>query len=183
MTKKERLICEKIYNDNHKRINWYIWKHYGSLSEEEIHDIMQDVWKALCQDIAEVSKRSEEGQWAWLITVVKNRVKSGYRNHERDKKLEEKLLLNVDDYPEAKSAEAHVLEKVAAEEILNKLTREERQLLFQKYQDPNLSEESGILGKTANAIACKLYRVRGKLKEYMKEGDGDDDGKKKQCCT
>lgn len=174
MNTKEKSICQKIYEENHKKINWYIWKHYAWLNEEDRYDIMQDLWKALCQNITNVSARTEGGQWAWLVTVIDNNVVSLLRKNGRDEKLEEKIQFRMKNMSEDKTIENKVVDKILAEKILDKLSTEEKRILFEKHLHKPSQYENRTSKTQGNALTCKVYRTRKKLEKHMKEGGMDD---------
>ncbi|MBS6193946.1 MAG: sigma-70 family RNA polymerase sigma factor [Clostridiales bacterium] len=174
MNKKEKMICEKIYEDNHRRISWYIWKHHSWLGEEDIYDVMQDLWKSLCQEITQVSKRTEQGQWAWLITVTNNRIVSKIREKVRNKRLEEKLLAYMENFSEPESIENAAVDKILAENVLEKMTDEEKYLLFGKFLDRKPLDGEEALTTLDNATVCKTYRARKKLEKHMREEELDE---------
>ena len=51
MKRKEQQICQKIYEENVERIQWYLRRRYSWLEESDIYDIMQDTWKVMCEHI------------------------------------------------------------------------------------------------------------------------------------
>lgn len=69
MNKRERAICWEIYEQNKKRIYYFLLKQCKWLDEDDIHDVMQEVWKALSENIHEMCEWSESSCWAWLATV------------------------------------------------------------------------------------------------------------------
>ena len=54
MNKRERAICWEIYEQNKKRIYYFLLKQCKWLDEDDIHDVMQEVWKALSENIHEM---------------------------------------------------------------------------------------------------------------------------------
>lgn len=42
MNKKETEICLRIYERNKERLNWYMWKYFGTMDREDVHDVLQD---------------------------------------------------------------------------------------------------------------------------------------------
>lgn len=171
MNKKEQAVCQKIYEENHERIRWYLWKHYSWMKEDDVFDIMQDVWKELSQHISKVAKRSEAGQWAWLVTVANSKVVSLLRANTRDDKLAEKVQKFCNQKPERNPVQESVILKTLAESVLEKLTPEERELLFREYFDSEDPKKEGPAKRKDNAFVCKTYRARKKLQKHMKEGE------------
>lgn len=174
MTGKERIICQKIYEDYHQKINWYIWKHCGWLCEEKVHDVMQELWIALCQNITEISERTEGEQWAWLVTVVRNSAITELRKMQRDKDRLDRIQAEIELYPKVISMESNVMNKMAANEILKKLSPEEKRILFEEHLDEESSEGKKVSKRKSNAVVCKTYRARKKLEKYMKDGGLDE---------
>lgn len=170
MKKYEETICLKIYEENEVRLSWYLRKKCTWLNEEDVHDVMQEVWKALSENIEKVGEWNKGAQWKWLASVAHNQAAYYARKNSTKEKLfgkiqEEELrpakILTVEDV---------VLDKITAENIMKKLSRSEKEALF-----GDLLETNGSKGKTkSNAAACKSYRARKKLEKHMKEGGLND---------
>lgn len=173
MNKKEQISCQKIYEENHKRITWFLWKHYSWLKEDDLHDVMQEIWKELCKHIGKVSKRSEAGQWAWLVTVANSKVVSFIRQNARSEGLTEKAQVYCTKLPENNPVQERVICKMEAESVMEKLSCEERKTLFGDFLNPEEPDDPLVPKKRGNASACKTYRARKKLLKHMKEGDWD----------
>lgn len=171
MKRKEQQICQKIYEENVERIQWYLRTQYSWLGESDVYDIMQDTWKVMCEHVHDLEGRSERERWAWLITVAKNNVISWIRSNVREEELEERVQSGFGRFPCFTSAEEVVLQRITAEGVLEKLSPREREILLRKYFEPAVTGESE--GRK-NAKNCKRYRVRKKLREYMKEGGMDE---------
>lgn len=166
MNTKEKTMCEEIYERNHERINWYLWKYYGWLGTHDVYDIMQDVWKELSQHITEVGQWNEAAQWGWLIKVANSKVVSLTRSNTRDYRLAEKVEGFYTESSPMDCVEEMVVHKILAEKVMQKLSPKEKRTLFEQYSLHESSERD-------NASICKMYRARKKLKRYMKEGGLD----------
>lgn len=175
MNNKEQLICQKLYEENNKRIKWYLWRHYGWLDEDCVYDIMQEVWKEMCVHIGKVSSYPEEGRWAWLVTVTNSKVVSFIRANARKEELVERVQNYSKRLPETNPVQEMAIQKMLAESVMEKLSAEEKRTLFGKYLGlrkikDNEDRISCADKKSDNAQTCKMYRARKKLLKHMKEG-------------
>lgn len=171
MRRKEQEMIRRIYEENKEKIRWYLWKHYGWLSREDVFDIMQDTWKAMCEHIEEIAESSEAEQWRWITTVVRSKVVSMIRSNARDERLTEKVQENIGESSVFPPAEETAVQKMTAEGILERLSPREREVLFDEYLKPSLLTEETA---RSNAENCRSYRARKKLQTYMKEGGIDE---------
>jgi DNA-directed RNA polymerase specialized sigma24 family protein len=173
MNKKEKKICMEIYERNCQRIKYYLWKNYGWLSEADTFDVMQNMWKALCENIHKLSKWEDKSQWSWLVVVVRNEVHDLGRARERQFNLEGKAQMQHENsnHGSGNPVQDAVIEKAMAMEILGKLSQREKEILFSEYLDMPIPDVSELRD---NASVCKSYRARKKLKEIMEEGGMDE---------
>lgn len=170
MNTQEKTLCEQIYERNHERINWYLWKYYGWLGNHDVYDIMQEVWKELSLNIADVGQWNEAAQWGWLVKVANNKVISLARLNTRNYRLAEKAEVVYTEATPADCVEEAVVQKVLAENVMQKLSVKDKRTLFEQFYPTEVSE---ISKKRDNASVCKAYRARKKLQKYMKEGGLD----------
>ena len=167
MNKRERAICREIYEQNKMRIYYFLLKQCKWLNEDAIHDVMQEVWKALSENIHEMCGWDESSCWAWLATVAHNQAVTYFRKATKSDALLEKLG-NYDWGPKRSlSAEDIAVQRIIAENVLEKLTPKEKEVLFKNVLHPNTKDEKV---KKGNAEVCKSYGARKKLEDYMKEG-------------
>lgn len=167
----QRQMCQKIYEENVERIRWYLWRKFEWLNPEDAHDIMQDVWKVLSEDIEEVGDWPPVAQYKWLETVAHNKVINLMRRGTKAAEIEEGMQLEYSHTKNTHSAEEAAIEKVTAETILEKLSDEDKKTIFNSYLQ---SDTPKTLKKKNNAEVCKLYRAKKKLKKAMKEGGMDE---------
>ena len=64
MNKKEEEIYLRIYEENKERMYWLLRKKCTWLKEDEIPDIMQEVWEALSVNFQKVAGWNEAAQWS-----------------------------------------------------------------------------------------------------------------------
>ena len=72
---------------------WYVKKHFPDLPEEDIRDILQEVWTSLLNAIDKLYDKGDEGQFAWLIKVTQTKVIDYYRSQRKQKNWEKGLAL------------------------------------------------------------------------------------------
>lgn len=171
MNNKEKTNCEKIYEENHKKIHWYLWKYYGWLGEHDTYDVMQEVWKSLSQHIKTVSTMEPAAQWAWLVRVTDSKVITLVRVNARNEKLAQKVEKFYSNSTLQDPVEERIVRKILAEKIFEKLSDKEKRTLFEQHISENSSETQKVRD---NAMTCKIYRARKKLQKYMKEGGLDE---------
>lgn len=171
MDMHQRQLCQKIYEENVERIRWYLWRKFEWLNPEDVHDIMQEVWKVLSEDIEDVGAWPPVAQYKWLETVAHNKVISLMRRGTKAEEIEEDMQLEYSRTTNTNSAEESAIEKVTAETILGKLSDEDKKTIFNSYLQSDTSKNPK---KKNNADVCKLYRAKKKLKKAMKEGGMDE---------
>ncbi len=150
------------------RVNWYMWKWFSWLNPEDVHDIMQDTWGKLMENISVVGVMSQQEQFNWLVKVCHNQAVSFLRKQDKmidqDSETMERLL-------EARrviSLEDEVMDRIMLEELIQKLSKEDRKILYSS----EFCSEKKKKNQT-NAETCKIYRVKQKLRKLWKEGDWD----------
>lgn len=62
--------CQELYVKYRQFMYWYVKKHFPDLPEEDIRDILQEVWTSLLNAIDKLYDKGDEGQFAWLIRVT-----------------------------------------------------------------------------------------------------------------
>lgn len=167
---KQRQICAKIYEDNVERVRWYLWRKFEWLNKEDAHDIMQDVWRILSENIDTVGEWPPVAQWKWLETVAHNRVISFLRKAERNMEIDGEIE-DYSGFSTTDSAEDSAIEKITAENILGKLSEADKKTIFEIYLQSDSSKKSK---KKSNAEICRYYRAKKKLVKKMKEGGMDE---------
>lgn len=170
MNKREKKMCEQIYEENKSRVLWYLRKNFSCLSESDQFDVMQDVWIALSENIDKLVKRDKDEQGAWIMTVTNSKVMTLFRANTRDVKLEDKCLNLGQGTVYSEPVDDIVVEKILAEGVLKKLSIQDKRTLFEDYVNPVPKEKEVI---RSNAEICKSYRARKKLLQRMTEGGMD----------
>lgn len=169
MNKKETEICLRIYERNKERLNWYMWKYFGTMDREDVHDVLQDTWKILGQNISQVGTWEEARLVVWLTKVCRNRAVSLLRARKNLVNPEEPFRMDLLEVEGSASVEDEVISKLMAEALLSELTKEERSILL---KGSTLAPSQTGRPKS-NAEICKAYRLRKKLKKLWKEGGWD----------
>lgn len=85
--------CQELYVKYRQFMYWYVKKHFPDLPEEDIRDILQEVWTSLLNAIDKLYDKGDEGQFAWLIRVTQTKVIDYYRSRKRTEELGEKIVL------------------------------------------------------------------------------------------
>lgn len=140
-------------------------------AEECVCDAYRHTWEAIPPERPVRLK-------SWLAVVVRNITLDRYRKNRAEKRYApcDVLLSELDDcIPSAKSAEQSADVKELAAYInrwLAELPPEDRKIFLRRYW---FGEPVGVIAKSkglsANAMAQKLYRLRGALKKHLeKEG-------------
>lgn len=65
--------CRELYVKYRQFMYWYVKKHFPDLPEEDIRDILQEVWTSLLNAIDKLYDKGDEGQFAWLIRVTQTK--------------------------------------------------------------------------------------------------------------
>ena len=84
--------CRELYVKYRQFMYWYVKKHFPDLPEEDIRDILQEVWTSLLNAIDKLYDKGDEGQFAWLIRVTQTKVIDYYRSRKRTEELGEKIF-------------------------------------------------------------------------------------------
>lgn len=170
MKKREQKLCEEIYTQYAERLYWYIKRHYYDIPEEDIRDVMQDIWVSLSKEIEKVSEMGNERRLYWLFTVCKSKCLDYYRSTKKAWELDDLLQKNYEER-RVPSVEKTVTGKLEGWEILESLSPDERKILAAHYFE---ERPTNLSAKEANALACKNYRLQQKIKNKM----GGDKAKK-----
>lgn len=171
MNKEESKNCLRIYEENNKRINWYLRRKCSWLSEDDICDVMQEVWKALSENIHRVGTWNEASQWSWLASVAYKQAVNVARKNVRKQETTELVQKYIWQSSIRAPLEDSIIHKLTAVNILKKLSPKEREILFGDILKP---DDPTVKKRKDNADVCKSYRARKKLEKHMKEGGLDD---------
>lgn len=166
MEKYEETICLKIYEENEMRLSWYLRKKCMWLNEEDIYDVMQEVWKALSENIQKVGMWDGGSQWKWLASVAYKQAAYYARKNSTKEKLIGRMQEEELHPAKVLTVEEVVIQKITAENIMKKLSRKEKEVLFGDLLETDDSKRK----QKGNAAACKSYRARKKLEKHMREG-------------
>ena len=125
--------CRELYVKYRQFMYWYVKKHFPDLPEEDIRDILQEVWTSLSNAIDKLYDKGDEGQFAWLIRVTQTKVIDYYRSRRRTEELGEKIGLALREQQEVGSVQDIVIARMIAMELVEGLTEEERRILAIEY--------------------------------------------------
>ena len=101
--------CQELYVKYRQFMYWYVKKHFPDLPEEDIRDILQEVWTSLLNAIDKLYDKGDEGQFAWLIRVTQTKVIDYYRSRKRTEELGEKIGLALREQQEVGSVQDIVI--------------------------------------------------------------------------
>lgn len=93
MDRRDHDRCQELYVKYREFMYWYVKKHFPDLPEEDIRDILQEVWTSLLNAIDKLYDKGDEGQFAWLIKVTQTKVIDYYRSGGKQKNWEKGLAL------------------------------------------------------------------------------------------
>ena len=137
---------------------WYVKKHFPDLPEEDIRDILQEVWTSLLNAIDKLYDKGDEGQFAWLIKVTQTKVIDYYRSQRKTEELGERIGLALKEQKEGCSVQDTVIARMIAMELVEGLTEKERRVLSIEYFSDTNDEVS-------NAFKYRRSRLRRKIEE------------------
>ena len=83
MDRRDHDRCQELYVKYREFMYWYVKKHFQDLPEEDIRDILQEVWTSLLNAIDKLYDKGDEGQFAWLIKVTQTKVIDYYRSQRK----------------------------------------------------------------------------------------------------
>lgn len=169
MNHQENQICNEIYEMYRERLNWYMRKTFPRMNPEDWHDVQQDVWQKLSEHIALVQTLSPPEQFEWLTKVCRNQAVSLVRKQKRLVDTDIEIMEKLQDSTKTKNLEDEVVIKMMFEELLKKLPEKDREFLLK-----NELSKSKNKRKRNNAEACKLYRIKQKLRKLWKDGGWDE---------
>lgn len=177
MDKNQQEICLEIYENNKAKIYWYLRKHNPGLAEDDVFDIMQDVWAALVKSIGTVELKDEDGRTAWLYKVCITKASDWFRKRERANNLDEKIQSDSKQIYSHDPVPDIVMDKIEALEILNELTESERKTFFSNFWETPEAVDEKV---SKNAVTCRVYRVRKKIEERLGMRKGKNDEKERK---
>ena len=69
--RKSKIKCMQIYNESKDMLHWHLKRDCTWLSDQDIHDVMNVVWKQLADNIDEVYRlKDRASRVAWVLTVA-----------------------------------------------------------------------------------------------------------------
>lgn len=175
MKRKEEELCLRIYEEYRNRIYRYLKHKFPDIPQEDLRDIMQNVWADLVKDIHKLIPLDETDRLKWLLAVGKIEACEWYR---KNQKMQFQSLEEVQE-EEGKGVWRHlfpdpvqdlVLERLEALEIIRSLTEPEWKVLY-SFCGESCQEEHRL---SDNAERCRKYRVRKKLRERFEKGELDE---------
>lgn len=159
MDRRNRDRCQELYERYKQFMYWYVKKHFSDLPEEDIRDILQEVWTSLLKRIDQLYDKGEEGQFAWLIKVTQSKVIDYYRVQKKTEDLGRRIGTALMEEQTGLSVQDTVIEKMIAMELVEELTEAEREVLFAEYFSDTR--------EFSNAFKCKRSRLRRKIEENL----------------
>ena len=150
--------------DQYDRIFKYL---YFRLHDRHIaEDLTQE---AFLRFLLSRTYRDENRQLQYLYTIARNLCNQHYRDREITYSLEE-----TEDIPESESFEQSLLQRLSLRGALEKLTPEEREMLFLRYiNEVPVSVMSGLYNISRFAVYRKLNSILKKLRTSVGEDSNE----------
>lgn len=176
-TEQDKSIFEKIYtlccDDVCKRVMFSV------KDEFRAQDVMQDVWKAVCEQISLFHVMDDVAIKSYVLRIARNKAVSSYRK----KRKEDRILCDIDklDIPDDTSGDSTLRitcaqeGEVAVFECLRLLDEKYSEVLdFYYFNHNSIKEIAILLGLPERTVWTRYQRGREKLKELLK-GRGFND--------
>lgn len=167
MDRRDHDRCQELYVKYREFMYWYVKKHFPDLPEEDIRDILQEVWTSLLNAIDKLYDKGDEGQFAWLIKVTQTKVIDYYRSQRKTEELGERIGLALQEQKEGCSVQDTVIARMIAMELVEGLTEKERRVLSIEYFSDTNDEIS-------NAFKCRRSRLRRKSRKVLEYSERND---------
>lgn len=126
---------------------------------EEAEDAVQEVFTRFIESYD--SFRGECSYKTWLLTITRNYCFNRLNGKARlTDRIDEQLIL---------SSEDGIEQKIILEEALEKLTKDEYELVYlREFACCSYKEISEILNISENNVKVKIFRVRQQLRKYLR---------------
>ena len=162
-----KLDIEKIMKDYANYIYSIIRNSYIKLSDEDIEEIVLDVFLTLWKNKLKLDKNKSMS--AYISGITKNLIKCKCR--------ENKIAFNIEDFEEQLLDYTNIeLSSIQDEKIkiitdeLNMMKKEDRDIFIEYYYGgKNIKNISIIFNMSPSKIKSKLFRVRKRLNKSLKE--------------
>ena len=163
----KRLLVENIVNDFSNYIYTIIRKSNLNVSDEDIEELISDVFLAIWRNKDKLDINKEI--LPYIAGITKNLIKKKYRDI--------KMFDNITDYEnnliENENIELALIKNERNKEIitqLNKFKDEDRKIFILYYfNEKNINDISNEMNMSESKVKSKLFRIRKKLKKYLKE--------------
>ena len=119
MKRKEEELCLRIYEGYRNRIYRYLKHKFPDIPQEDLRDIMQNVWADLVKDIHKLIPLDETDRLKWLLAVGKIEACEWYR---KNQKMQFQSLEEVQE-EEGKGVWRHLLPDPVQDLVLKDLRR------------------------------------------------------------
>lgn len=167
---------KKIYQQNQKKIYWYIYRKVSRPARAE--DLVADVFMKLYENWEDVADRDEKGIMAWIYTVARNASIDYLRKTQtRDTRPIEDEELD----PAVKVFDNFVEEAMKDEELANVkdamgvVSELERDVISMRFEeDLTFSEIAEIIGKKEGACKMMFYRSLKKIRKKLNSIHNDE---------
>ena len=150
--------------DQYDRIFKYL---YFRLHDRHIaEDLTQE---AFLRFLSSRTYRDENRQLQYLYTIARNLCNQHYRDREITYSLEE-----TENLPKSESFEQSLLQRLSLRDALEKLSPEEREMLFLRYiNEVPVSVMSGLYNISRFAVYRKLNSILKKLRTSVEEDSNE----------
>ena len=162
-----KLLVEKIVNDFSNYIYAIIRNSNLALLDEDIEEVVSDVVLAIWRNKDKLDLNKDI--LPYIAGVTKNLIKKKYR----DTKIFENIADYEDTLIEKDNIELDFIQYERNESIikqLDKLKKEDKTIfILYYYNEENIKDIANEMNMSESKVKSKLFRVRKKLKKYLKE--------------
>ncbi len=144
----------ELYNRHKKSI--YLKCYSITLNKEDAKDLFQNIWLKVYIGLLRTRERIQNFK-KWINTVQNNTLRDYFRNKR------EFIELNSVYIP---VSEPKAIEKMDLKEMLKKLSKEEKYIIFLKfYEEKSIKEISQIMNLSESAVKMRIHRIIKFLKK------------------
>lgn len=168
------LLMEQIIADYSNYINTIIRKSYINLSNEDMEEILLDVFFTIWKNQDKLDKTKSMS--AYISGITKNLIKYKYRQNKENQCIEEyedKLTdsFDIDSFVSHNESERIILKE------LEKLKKDDKEIFIEYYyENQDIKNIAKMFNMSDTKIKSKLFRTRKKLRKALKKGGYSSNG-------
>lgn len=154
----QRHKFRKFYNQHLDQVYRYIYFRVGG-KQQVAEDLTSDVFFKALEHMETIDE--EKSPTAWIYTVARNRLKNYYR----DSKQETDIDTLQDTLDDGVNLEEVLHRETVVSDLLDKLSQEDRRVIWMKYIEGfSYKEIASILKKAPGAVRVSAHRAIKKLR-------------------